>query len=366
MSLFSRCSSRAVLLISAALLTGGCASSHGAGQAAAPTTASTYAKDRVYAVGLGSLTVEDTVRHRSLKTVLWYPAAPGTRMETQPTSPIFAPFLAAKDAPVSDAQERWPVVLLSHGSGGAAINMSWLGAHLAAHGFLVVSVNHPGNTYGDDNPEGYARGYERPRDFTVLLDHLLKDSKWGPRMDPERIGAAGHSMGGYTALALVGARMNLEWIARVCTAPETRDHVGCEGLRDVDYSRIDMAVARASYRDPRVKAALALAPGMAGSYEARDLADIHAEVGLVLAKGDELMPHELMGMKLAGQMPAASTRTLVLDDAGHFTFLPECTPLGFEVAPPLCRDAVAGTRTASHENTKMQAVEFFRRTLDVR
>ncbi|MBZ4332064.1 serine aminopeptidase domain-containing protein [Corallococcus sp. AS-1-12] len=365
MSRFSRCPSLA-LLISTALLTGGCASSHGTGQAAASTAVSPSSADAAYAVGLSSLTVEDAARHRSLKTVVWYPAAPGTRMEPRTTSPIFAPFLAAKDAPVSDARTRWPVVLLSHGSGGTAINMSWLGAHLAAHGFLVVSVNHPGNTYGDDSPEGYARGYERPRDFTAVLDHLLKDSRWGPRMDPERIGAAGHSMGGYTALALVGARMNLEWVARVCTAPETRDHVGCEGLRDVDYRRIDMTVARASYRDPRVKAALAMAPGMAGSYEPRDLADIHAEVGLVLAKGDELMPHEGHGMKLAGQLPAASTRSVVLDDAAHFSFLPECTPLGFQVAPALCRDAVPGTRAATHARTRMEAVEFFRRTLSVR
>ncbi|RKH70691.1 alpha/beta fold hydrolase [Corallococcus interemptor] len=357
MSPFSRCFSRA-LLISTALLTGGCASSRGAGQ-----TAAASGVDAAYPVGLSSLTVEDAARHRSLKTVVWYPAAPGTRMETQPASPIFAPFLAAKDAPVSDARGRWPVVLLSHGSGGTAINMSWLGAHLAAHGFLVVSVNHPGNTYGNDSPEGYARGYERPRDFTAVLDHLLKDAKWGPRMDPERIGAAGHSMGGYTALALVGARMNLAWIAEGCTAPETRDHVGCEGLRDVDYSRIDMTVARASYQDPRVKAAFAMAPGMAGSYEPRDLADIQKPVELVLAKGDELMPHALMGMKLAGQLPAA--RTVVLDDAGHFSFLPECKPLGFEVAPPLCRDEVPGTRAATHARTQAEAVAFFRRTLDV-
>ncbi|NBD07512.1 alpha/beta hydrolase family protein [Corallococcus silvisoli] len=377
MSPFSRRSSRTArarppdsprvlgaLGVAAALLLGGCASSRGAGQAPAEASVSPEGTDAAYAVGLASLAVEDTERHRSLKAVVWYPASPGTPMGEQKTSAVFAPFLAAKDAPVSDAQARWPVVLLSHGSGGMAINMSWFGAHLAARGFLVVSVNHPGNTYGDDNPEGYARGYERPRDFTVLLDHLLKDPAWGPRMDSRRIGAAGHSMGGYTALALVGARMNLEWIARVCTSPETRMHPGCDGLRDVDYGRIDMKVSRASYQDPRVRAAFAMAPGMAGSYEDQDLVDIHAPVELVLAKGDELMPHERMGMRLAGQLPAA--RTVVLDDAAHFSFLPECTPLGFQATPELCRDAVPGTRAALHARTLAEAVAFFRSTLAAR
>ncbi|RYZ36931.1 MAG: alpha/beta fold hydrolase [Myxococcaceae bacterium] len=315
-------------------------------------------------MGLTSMTFEDAVRHRTLKPVIWYPAAPDTRMAEQTASTIFVPFFAAKDVPVSDAKARWPVVLLSHGNGGEAINMAWFGAHLAAHGFIVVSVNHPGNSYGDTSPEGYVRGWERPKDFTSILDHLLKDPTWGPRMDTERIGASGHSMGGYTALALVGARLNLAFIANVCTAPETRMHPGCEGLRDVDYRRIDLDVARASYQDPRVHAAFAMAPGMAGTYEPRDLTEVQSPVELVLAKGDELMSHEDNGMQLAGRLPKA--RTVVLDDAGHFSFLPECSPLGFKVTPELCRDAVAGTRAASQARTKAEAVAFFRSALDVR
>ncbi|WP_426752322.1 alpha/beta hydrolase family protein [Myxococcus sp. Y35] len=313
-------------------------------------------------MGFTSLTFEDPARHRTLKTVVWYPAPPGTQMRETPTAPIFIPFIAAKDAPVSDARARWPLVLLSHGNGGSAINLSWFGAHLAAHGFVVASVDHPGNTYGDTSPEGYVRGWERPRDFTALLDGLLAHPSWGARVDLGRIGAAGHSMGGYTALALVGARLNLSVIADHCTAPATREHPGCDELRDVDFRRIDFAEARASYKDSRVRAAFAMAPGMAGTYEARDVADITAPVTLVLAKGDELMPHQQHGLHLAKLLPAANT--VVLDDAAHFTFLPECTELGFKVAPMLCRDATPGTRAASHARTNAEAVAFFRGALE--
>ncbi|CAM3283932.1 alpha/beta hydrolase family protein [Corallococcus soli] len=357
------------LLVASALVMGGCATSKAREAAPAPTSsgapASPYGGDAAYAVGVTqALSFEDAARHRTLKPVLWYPAAPGTRMVEQDASAIFVPFLAAKDAPVSDARARWPVVLLSHGNGGSALNMAWFGAHLAAHGFIVVSVNHPGNTYGDTSPEGYVRGWERPKDFTVILDQLLKDPTWGPRVDAERIGASGHSMGGYTALALVGARLNLGVIAKACSAPETREHPGCEGLREVDYRRIDLTVARASYQDPRVHAAFAMAPGMAGTYEARDLEEVRAPVTLLLAKGDELMPHQEHGLRLAGLLPRA--KAVVLDDAAHFTFLPECSPLGLKVTPELCRDAVAGTRAASQARTKAEAVAFFRSALDVR
>ncbi len=329
--------------------------------ASAPVPATSKVTEAPFHVGVTALSFTDAARQRPVATTLWYPVSRDTQMAQQPAGDIFAPYLAARDAGLSDAHPRYPVVLMSHGSGGRSFNLAWLGTHLAAHGFLVVAVDHAGNMAGDNSPEGYVRGWERPRDFTFVLDALLKDAAWGPRLDPERIGSAGHSMGGYTALALVGARLNLGFVARVCTAPETRDHPGCELLRDVDYSRIDLEEARASYKDPRVRAAFAMAPGMAGTYAARDVADIQRPVELVAAKGDELMPHAQHALHLARLLPRA--KLVTLEEAGHFTFLPECTPLGFKVTPELCRDAEEGTRAASHERTRQEALDFFTRSL---
>lgn len=329
--------------------------------ASTPMPAASQGAEAPFHVGVTALRLTDAARQRPVATTLWYPVSRGTPMAEQPAGDIFAPYLAARDAALSDAHPRYPVVLMSHGSGGRSYNLAWLGTHLAAHGFLVVAVDHAGNMAGDNSPEGYVRGWERPRDFTFVLDALLKDAAWGPRLDAERIGAAGHSMGGYTALALVGARLNLGFLARVCTAPETRGHPGCEMLRDVDYSRINPSEARASYMDGRVRAAFAMAPGMAGTYEARDVADIQLPVELVAAKGDELMPHAHHALHLARLLPRA--KLVTLDEAGHFTFLPECTPLGFKATPQLCRDAEEGTRAASHARTRQEALDFFTRTL---
>ncbi|RJS17466.1 hypothetical protein DRW03_27880 [Corallococcus sp. H22C18031201] len=316
-------------------------------------------------VGLQSAVYRDEARQRSLRTVFWYPASESAQMTPQPAGDVFSSFLAAPGVPLADAHERYPVVLMSHGSGGSAINQSWLATDLAAHGFIVIAVNHVGNMVGDNSPEGYVRAWERPKDFSFVLDSVLKDPAWGPRIDAERIGAAGHSMGGYTALALVGATLNLEPIARFCTAPATRESAGCEMLRDVDYRKIDRAVSRASYRDPRVKSAFAMAPGMAGTYAQRDVAGISVPVALMLARGDELMPHAECGMRLAGQLPA-STRVWVVNEAGHYSFLPECSAVGLRAAPELCRDAEAGARADIHARAQDAALEFFTQTLGAR
>ncbi len=63
-----------------------------------------------------------------------------------PAAPVFVMGEVAVDAPLSDARARWPVVLLSHGTGGTAASLGWLAGRLAAAGFIVLGVDHHGNT----------------------------------------------------------------------------------------------------------------------------------------------------------------------------------------------------------------------------
>ena len=50
----------------------------------------------------------------------------------------------------------------------------------------------------------------------MLIDKLLADPRFGPRIDATRIGAAGFSLGGYTVLALAGARLSRDQWERFC------------------------------------------------------------------------------------------------------------------------------------------------------
>src|SRR5258707_8104910 len=64
------------------------------------------------------------------------------------------------------------------------------------------------NTY--DQTVMYTRSnlWQRPRDITLDLTNLLQDKVWGPHIDPNRIGVAGHSQGGFTSLWIGGAKVN--------------------------------------------------------------------------------------------------------------------------------------------------------------
>ncbi|MDE0573446.1 prolyl oligopeptidase family serine peptidase [Demequina sp. B12] len=98
-----------------------------------------------------------------------------------------------------------PLTVLSHGTGGQALDLAWVAEALAARGHVVVGIDHHGNTStGPYLPEGFAFVWERPRDVSFVLDWAVE----ALHVDPARISAVGFSLGGYTCAALAGARID--------------------------------------------------------------------------------------------------------------------------------------------------------------
>lgn len=153
-------------------------------------------------------------------------------------------------APVSG--RALPVLLFSHGHGSSTYLSSLHGYNpiaefYAAHGFVVIQPTHQDSkALGLEltGPEGALFWRSRAQDMHHILDHLaaVEDAVpgLGGRLDPSKVVAAGHSMGGHTVCMLAGMRV---------TDP-------------VDGRPWDL-------RDPRIKAAVAMAPpGMGGELAA--------------------------------------------------------------------------------------------------
>ena len=98
----------------------------------------------------------DAIRRydRRLVVELWFPATPGSG-EGQPyhtilrdgQTPVTLHGAARRGA--KPAGTDYPLVILSHGYPGNRMLMSHFGEHLASHGYVVASLDHPDSTYAD-------------------------------------------------------------------------------------------------------------------------------------------------------------------------------------------------------------------------
>ena len=319
--------------------------------------------------------------HQELRATVWYPAV-DTAIETPqmagpPDAPLFEAGRAMPHAGFAPSLEKWPLILLSHGSGGSAEQMAWLGTALARAGFMAAAVDHPGNNSGEPlTPEGFVLAWERATDMSELLDALLADPELGPKIDTQRVGAAGFSIGGYTVLELAGARSDLDVIVNLCRAKPDRAvcHVPeMHGLGSVDTmlagvrktSGESLARSGDSFRDPRVKAVFAIAPALAMTQTAESLRSIRVPVEIVVGDADPIAPAAENADYLRAQVHGAR-ETVLPNGVGHYTFLDTCTAAGKQQIGTYCEDASGVNRDAVHGQVAGMAVEFFNKALKLR
>jgi predicted dienelactone hydrolase len=318
------------------------------------------------------------VAPRPLSTIVWYPAPAGVAMETMaipPGEPLFVGGLAAPGAPLAGSSGRLPLIVMSHGTGGAAMQMMWLARELAARGYIVAAVDHHGNTAVEPayDPRGFRLPWERATDISRVIDSLLADPVFGPRIDPGRVGTAGFSLGGYTVIALAGGQVELARLEAFCAGsardatcdpvpefPEAADRLAELAASD-PQTQASIARHGDSYRDPRIRAVFAMAPAVGPGFTPDSLAAITTPIEIVLAGADEVVPPASNGEAMARIIPGARVEH-VAPTATHYVFLNTCTDAG-RAALPFCRDPAGVDRAAVHTATTRLALDFFGRTL---
>lgn len=303
-----------------------------------------FAQPGPYAIGTTDFQIDDA--DRPLNATVWYPT------ETQAADPItyrlgILPVLqgqAVSDAP--PAEGSFPLVVFSHGLGGFRFQSLFLMEHLASFGFVVIAADHPGSTIVDDSqiPLNYA---QRPFDMLRLIDHAPQiNDELAAIIDMDRIALAGHSFGGYTALAASGAQLNFGQLQDFCR--QSNDDFVCFLLE----SEAEIAAARGldvvptgpwpATSDPRIKAVVTFAPWNGPILDSVSLARMNIPTLFVVGTTDQVTPPERDAFTLFNNM-ANSPRTLVaLENADHFIFVEACSEFELESAGffDMCSDQV--------------------------
>jgi predicted dienelactone hydrolase len=335
-----------------------------------------------YKVGMAFLSFAPTepydwrgARAHALDVVVWYPAGATAREKPLVIHglDIFELGRAAQDAPLAAKAARFPLVVISHGTGGSALSMAWLGEALAAHGYIAAAVNHPGNNATEPyTAEGFSFWWERARDLSETISGMLADAKFGDQIDPGRIGSAGFSLGGYTMIAIAGGITDVQGFARFCDSPSAGGTCTSppefpslvEDFRKIIREHPEMLRHSGdSFRDARVRAVFAIAPGLGPAFTASSLERISIPVQIVAGESDQNVPVEQNAKYFAAKIPGAKLH-IFPGNVAHYVFLDSCSEIGRKTMPMLCIDAQGVNRDAIHADTVRRALQFFRVTLE--
>jgi predicted dienelactone hydrolase len=276
-------------------------------------------------VGFHSSTLADSQNDRALEMVVWYSSATTAATQMIGDDVVFVGASAVRDAP--PAAGKHPLLVLSHGYRGNWSNQIWLASALAHRGYIVAAINHPGTTTHDRSPQAAAQLWRRPIDVRRAIDSVTTQPEKFGLVANDQIAVVGHSLGGWTALEIAGARFDPDRFAHDCKAhPQLTSCTTYGKINPASTSESKAALA-ADLRDKRVTAVVTLDLGLSRGMTDESLAALPVPT-LVIAAGvpSTELPAELESANLAKRLPAASSRYVEISDASHFSFLSVCKP----------------------------------------
>ena len=301
------------------------------------------------AAGYARLEVPASGNELAIQGMVWSPCA------SPPSSEQLGPYVIQGVRNCVISGNSLPLVVISHGQGGTLLGHHDTAAALADAGFVVVTFNHPGDTFGDDSAAQLLSVFEsRPRDASRVISFMLENWQSRQHLDAKSIGIFGFSRGGYTALALVGAIPNLSASSgRLC---------GHWWSFAVSLCRqIKSSGARVNPRaDSRIQAAVVVDP--LNLFDAVGLKPVRIPVQMWASElgGDGVALTHIEAIQSA--LPRAPEYH-VAKGAGHFAFLAPCPPALKDSARRICEDPKGFDRSAWHRTMNAAVITFFRQHL---
>jgi predicted dienelactone hydrolase len=256
-----------------------------------------------------------------------------------------------------------PLVVLSHGLGADRRFFAYLAKHLASHGLTVVSVEHPGSNVAallslpDDGltqEEVAKKGLtqaavqsrvlpateflDRPRDISFVLDRMEKLNLYSyslrNRIDTRRVTLIGHSLGGYTGLALAGAALDLRSLEGYC---QTINPVNVSPADWLQCAALDLPVKYANLRDERITQLILANPLTGLLFGEAGLSRVRIPTLVLASTNDAVTPMAGQQLRPFMQLPGVKHLITVVGgshlsvgdpnnlnaDLGHIPFMPE-------------------------------------------
>ena len=282
----------------------------------------------------------------ALRGAVWYPCdAPNGEIQL---GTVTMP--GVRDCTVTG--KHWPLVVISHGSGGSFLGHHDTAETLADAGFVVAAISHPGDSFQDLSRQGHLSAFaSRPVDMKRLVDYMVERWPDRSRLAAGEIGFFGFSRGGYTGLVAAGAIPDFRVGMSLCA--QANDIPLCEEIRKGEFPRPPAS-------DMRIKAAVIADPLSVFTADGLKRVAIPIQLWASARGGDGVTPEQVDAVRR--NLPAPPEYH-VAANTGHFSYLAPCSPAQAQSIPVICQDMPGFDRAAFHKDFNAEVLAFFRLNL---
>jgi len=193
-----------------------------------------------------------------------------------------------------------PLVVISHGFGADRRFLGYLAHHLASYGLTVAALEHPASNVtwltsaSLERPSSIlptSEFVDRPKDVSFVLDRLSRLDRFSDKLrdkfNTHQVALIGHSLGGYTALALAGAPLSLKALRQFCDDPNPMAFSPADLLQ---CNAADLPNQGVKLRDERIVQAIVLNPIIGRLFDEASLAQVTIPILMLAATEDAITP----------------------------------------------------------------------------
>lgn len=275
------------------------------------------------------------------------------------------PPLGSKRKQTSAIQNQpFPVIVISHGLGSDRTSFIYLAEQLASYGFAVAVPEHPGSNSkqlqllfsGRTNEVAQPNEFiNRPLDVKYLLDQLQRLDTSNPnfRLNLQQVGVVGQSFGGYTALALAGAKLNFDHLQTEC---EKHNDIWNVSLL-LQCRATELPSIKYNLQDRRVKAVIAINPIVSGIFGQMGMQQIQVPVMIVSSGFDTVAPALPEQIVPFSWLTIPQKYLVLIESATHFSTIGETEPSKEVIAVP--EAAIGPTPAIARRYVSALSVAFF-------
>jgi len=245
------------------------------------------------------------------------------------------------------------LVVLAPGLNTDYTALLYVGNHLSSHGYAVATLNFP-YTSTDAIQSGIAgtapipspsAWFSQPTTISDLIDVVQR--RWGDRLDSNRVGALGQSLGGYTVTALAGAPLDWTHLRESCKRYANPNQVEINLAKLWQCQDPGQPGQTLNQADARIKAVIAINPVTNPIFSASSLRSLATPYMMIAATDDFFAPPLSEQLLPYTSLKQADTYLALVNKGTHLSFLAGTSNLPSFLVGPTQREAFVELKALS-------------------